>query len=188
MDCEQREGDSCACEGLCRDDCDLGSGVEVDAAAAFAGDRAADDVDDAEYAPALALDLLHRRQGVEGLTRLADGDIERVALDDRVAVAEFGSGFGMRRQARQLLDQVRADSPGNVGRAAAENLDAPDVKKLVRGELDAPQMCGLKPWLEPPAQGARDRLGLLGDLLPHKMRELALVEGLAGPGDRRRGL
>ena len=38
-----------------------GPGVQVDAAVARAGDARADDVDDAEHAAALALDLLRRR-------------------------------------------------------------------------------------------------------------------------------
>ena len=188
VDGQQREGDGRAGESLGRHDGDFGTGMQVDAASAFSRDRAADDVDDAEHAPALALDFLHRRQGVEGLARLADGDIERVALDDRVAVAEFGGRLGMRRQPGQLLDQMGADEAGDVSRAATEDLDPADVEELVRGELDAAQMRRLKARLEPPAQRTRDRLGLFGDLLPHKMLEFALVEGLARPGDRRRDL
>ncbi len=188
MDRQQRHRDGRAGKGLGRHDGDLGTGVQIDAAAALARDRAADDVDDAEHAPALALDFLHRRQGVEGLARLADRDIERVALDDRVAVAEFGGRLGMRRQPRQLLDQMRADRAGDIGRAAAEDLDAADVEKLVCGELDAAQMRRLKARFEPAAQGACDYLGLLGDLLPHEMGVFALVEGLVRPGDRRWGL
>src|SRR6516165_11088375 len=176
MDRKQRQRNRRAGEGFGRYDGDLGPGMQVYAASAFARDRAADDVDDAEHAAALALDLLHRRQGVEGLARLADGDIEGVALDDRVAVTEFGGRLGMRRQPRQLLDQMGADSAGDVGRAAAEDLDAADVEKLVRGELDAAQMRRLKARFEPAAQGTRQRLRLLGDLLPHEVGVFAFVE------------
>ena len=78
--------------------------MQVDAAAAFTRDRAADNIDDSEHPPAFAPHFLHGGERVEGLTRLADGNVERVALDDRVAVAELGGRLGMRRQPRQLLD------------------------------------------------------------------------------------
>ena len=106
--------------------------MDVDAAVALARDRAADDVDDAEHAAALALHLVHRRQRVGGLARLADGDVERVRLDDRIAVAELGRRLGVGRHARQRLDQVRAGDAGVVRRAAAEDLDAADVEQVAR--------------------------------------------------------
>ena len=122
MDGQQREGNGRAGEGLGRHNGDLGTGVQIDAAAAFARDRAADDVDDAEHPPALALDFLHGRQGVEGLARLADGDIERVALDDGIAVAKLRRGLGVRGNARERLDQMRTDRAGKIRRAASQDL------------------------------------------------------------------
>ena len=104
MDGEERQGDGGAGECLGRHHGDFGTGVQVDAAAAFTRDRAADNIDDSEHPPAFALHFLHGGERVEGLTRLADGNVERVALDDRVAVAELGGRLGMRRQPRQLLD------------------------------------------------------------------------------------
>ena len=77
---------------------------------ALAGDRAADHVDHAEDAAALALDLLDRGERVEGLARLADGDVERVGLDDGIAVAELRGRLGVGRDPGELLDQVRADA------------------------------------------------------------------------------
>ena len=138
--------------------------------AAFARDRAADDVDDAQHAAALALDLLHRRQGVERLARLADGDVERVHLDHGIAVAELRRGLGLAGDARQLLDQVGAHDAGNVGRAAAQDPDAAHVQQLARRERDAAEMRGLEARLEPAAERAPQRLGLVGDLLAHVVR------------------
>jgi len=128
VDCEEREGDGRAGEGLGRHDGDLRTGMQVDAASAFPRDRAADHIDDAEHPPTLALDLLHCRQRIERLARLADGDIERIAFDHRVAVTELGSRFGIRRYPRQLFDQMGAEAAGDVGRAAAEDLDAADFQ------------------------------------------------------------
>src|ERR1700730_3214795 len=176
MDRQQREGDGGAGERLGGDDGDLGPRVHVDAAATFPSDRATDDVDDAEHLPTLALDLLYRSESLEGFARLADRDIQRVTLDDRVAIAEFGGGLGMRRQPCQLLDQLGADAAGKMGGAAAEDLDAPYVEQLMRGKLNSAEMARLKARLDAPAQGATHRLRLLDDLLAHVVRELALIE------------
>ena len=110
-------------ERLRRSDRHLGPGVEVDPRAALAGDGAARGVDDAEDPASFALDLLDRGQGVEGLTRLADGDVEGVGLDDRVAVAELRGGLGIGRDAGEALDQLGADEAGVEGGAASEDLD-----------------------------------------------------------------
>ena len=144
MDREQRQRHGAAGEGLGRDDGDLRPGMQIDALAAFARDRAADDVDDAQHAAALALDLLHRRQGVERLARLADGDVERVPLDHGIAVAELRCRLGMAGNARERLDQVRADRAGKIRRAAAQDLHAPHVEQVARGERDAAEMRGLE--------------------------------------------
>ena len=82
--------------------------MNIDTATAFPCDRAADGIDDAKYSPALALDFLHRRERVEGFTRLAHRDIERVLLDNRVAVAKLRGRFGVSGDARELLDQLSA--------------------------------------------------------------------------------
>src|SRR5271165_6181583 len=98
--------------------------MNVDTAAAFPCDGAADRVDDAQHSSAFALDLLHRGERVEGFTGLTDGDVERVLLNHRVAVTKLGGRFSMRWDARKLLDQLRTEAPRDVRRAAPENLDA----------------------------------------------------------------
>src|SRR5690606_13710860 len=118
---------------------------------------------------ALALDLLYGSERVEGLAGLAHRDIERVRLDHRVAIAELGGGLGARRQARELLDHLRAEQPRDKGGAAAQDLDAAHVQQLARRHLDAVYAAGLEARLEPPAQRAAHRVRLLLDLLPHVM-------------------
>src|SRR5690349_19781606 len=125
--------------------------MHVDAAAAFTGDRAGDHVDDPHHAPALALDLLDSGQRLEGFPGLAHRDVKRVALDHRVAIAELGGGLRMRRQTRQLLDQVCAYGTRDMGGAAAENLDVPNLEQLSGGQFDAAQMRGLETRLDTPA-------------------------------------
>ena len=69
--------DDAAGEGLGRDTAISGP-ARVDAAPARPGDRAADDIDDAENAPALRVISCTGSQRIERLARLADGDVERV--------------------------------------------------------------------------------------------------------------
>ena len=54
---------------------------------------------------ALPLQLLDGHQRVQRLAGLADRDVERVGVDHRVPVAEFGGGLGVRGHPGQLLDQ-----------------------------------------------------------------------------------
>ena len=63
--------------------------MQVDAATAGARDGAAHGIDDPQGVTALAGDLLDRRQSIEGLPGLADGKVERVGLEDRIAMTEL---------------------------------------------------------------------------------------------------
>jgi hypothetical protein len=85
----------------------------------------------------------------------------------------------------ELLYQMCTQRPGNVGGAAAKNLDAPDFQQLMRGEFNAAEVTCLKARLQAPAQCPAYCVRLLDDLLAHVMRELALVERLVRPSDRR---
>src|SRR5687768_1230933 len=107
MNREQRECDRRARECLRRDDGNLRISMQIDAAAAFARDRAADDVHDAEDATALAFHFLYSGESVEGLARLDLGDIQRVLLNHWNAIAKLRGGFRLRRNSRDLLDQMR---------------------------------------------------------------------------------
>src|SRR5215469_16614319 len=159
--------------------------MHVDSSSALATNRATDDIDDAENPTALAFDLLYRREGLERLAGLADGDVEGVAFDNGITVAKFGRSLGMSRQSRQLLDQVGTQRSGYVCRTATENLDPPDVEKLAGAQLDAPEMRRLETRLQPAAQGTAHRVGLLSDLLAHVVGEFALLERPGRPLDHR---
>src|SRR5204863_4190114 len=100
------------------------------------------DVDEPDDAAALALDLLDGEQGVEGLARLAHRDVQRVGLDDRVAVAELRRGLGIGRDPGQLLDETGSDLARVVRRPAAEHLHPPDRPALAGIELEPTEMGG----------------------------------------------
>ncbi len=141
-----------------------------------------------EHAAALALDLLHRGQRVERLAGLADGDVQRVVLDDGIAVAKLGRRLRVRRYARELLDELRAHQSREVRRAAAQDLHAPNLEQLARRVLERAEVRRLKTRLEAAAERAADRVRLLGHFLAHEVRMLAFVEGFSGPIDRERRL
>ena len=190
---EQREAEEHVGQRLGAGDGDLGAGVEVDAAVALARDRRAHDVDQADAAPALAAYLLHGEQGVDGLAGLADRDVEGVGLDDRVAVAELARRLGVGGDAGQLLDQRRTHLADVVGRAAAEDLHAAHRAEVAGVHVEAAEVRGAEPLVEPAAQhGLRGRR-LLEDLLAHERLVLACfvrrrvdvddARGLAGGGE-----
>ena len=137
---QQREGGHRGGEGLGGGDGDLRPGVEVDAAAALAGDARAHHVDDAEDGPALAADLLDGPQGVEGLAGLAHRHVDGVRLNDRIAVAELRGRLGVGGDAGDALDELGPGQAGVVGRAAAEDLHAPGAQDLLGAELDPPEV------------------------------------------------
>ncbi len=82
--------------------------------------------------------------------------------------------------ARPLLDRVLAEHARVCRGAAGDDDHAVD---LVDGCRERLQLVELRdPVVNPPQQGVRDRLGLLGDLLRHEARPAALLAGGGIPG------
>src|SRR5215467_3505435 len=106
--------------------------MQVDAAIAFARDRAAHSVDHAEHAAALALYFLDSCEGVVGFTGLADPDVESSFLNDRSAVSELRGWLGIGGHPCKFFDELRAQQAGIVGRSTAENLDPLDGAHFAR--------------------------------------------------------
>jgi hypothetical protein len=158
--------------------------VEVDPTTALAGDARTDHVDHAEHRPTLAPDLLDGAQGVERLAGLAHRDIDRVRLNDGIAVAELRGRLGVGGYPCDALDQLRPGYPGVVRRAAPENLDTARPQYLLRGEIDAAEVRRGESCLEPTRQGALHGLGLLEDLLAQVVLVLTLLVGGGAPVDR----
>ena len=112
----------------------------------------AHDVDQPDAAPALAADLLHGEQGVDGLAGLAHRDIEGVGLDDRVAVAELAGRLGVGGDPGELLDQRGTHLADVVGRAAAEDLHPPHGAQVAGVHVEAAEVRGAEALVEPAAQ------------------------------------
>ena len=168
---QQRERDRHVGERLGGGHRDLGAGVQVDAAVARAGDRAADDVDHAQHPAALALQLLHGGERVERLAGLADRDVQRVRVDHRVAVAELRGRLGVGGQPGQLLDQPRAELARVVGRAAAEDLHPADRAQPRARRGSRPPRCAVANRSSSRPRSARSTAsGCSRDLLVHEVR------------------
>ena len=100
---------------------------------------------------------------------------KRVRLDDRVAVAELAGGLGVGRDPGQLLDQPGAHLSDVVRRPAAEHLDPADRAQVARVHVEAAEVRGAEPLVEPAAQHPLGGLGLLEHLLVHERLVLAGV-------------
>ncbi|CAM5599497.1 hypothetical protein SBADM41S_05693 [Streptomyces badius] len=160
--------------------------VDVRTAVGLPGDRGADHVHHAQHPRALALQLLDGGQHVVRLARLGDRDVQGVGVDDRVAVAELGNA-GLGGNPGQLLDQLGADLARVVRGAAAEDLDPAHPARLAGVQVEAAQVHGGEPVVDPAAQDAVHGVGLLGDLLVHVRVVAAHVVRLGLPlhGGRR---
>src|SRR6185312_15592979 len=134
--------------------------VDVDAAVDLPGDRGADDVDDADHPAALALQLLHRGEGVDRLARLAHRDVERVRLDHRVAVAELRGRLRGGGHAGEVFDELRAEVARVARRAAAEDLHALDLAGLADGEVEAAEPGGVEALVDAAGERTGDRARL----------------------------
>ena len=120
-------------------------------------------------------------QRVGGLAGLRDGDHQRAAVQDGVAVAEFTRDLDFDRQPGPVFDRVLGQHPRVVCGAAGDDEHLVDLAKLLVGqtllvEHDAPVD-------EVPEQGVGDRSGLLGDLLEHEVLVAALLGGGQVPVD-----
>ena len=94
---------------LGRRDGDLRPGPGVEHVVRFAGNGAADDVDDRQNSRAEALCLTQRGHGVERLAGLADNNGKRPFVYNRAAIAELRGQNDLDRHPRQLFEIVFAD-------------------------------------------------------------------------------
>src|SRR5581483_8813690 len=141
--------------------------MQIDTSAARARDGATYRIDHAQHAAAFAHDFLDGRERVERLAGLAHRDVERIRLDDWVAVSELRGRLGVGRHTGKLLDELCPNTTGDIGRAATENLDAADFQELARGHFQPTQMGCMEPALQATAQSAPNRIRLLVNLLMH---------------------
>ena len=152
--------------------------MQVDAAVGFAGDGAADDVDDGQDLVAASARFAQAGQRVGGFAGLADDEDERAGVDGRVAVAEFAGVFDFDRDVREFLDEVFAGERGVPAGAAGGDHNTFDAAEFGVGHVEPAKPGGDFLEIEPTAHGILERARLLVDLLEHVMRESAELDGL----------
>ena len=161
--------------GLGRRNGDLGAGPGIEHIVRLARDRRANHVDDGEDIGAALFRLAQRGHGIERLARLGDDNDERLIVHDGVAVAEFGREHDLDIAAQQMLEIVLADHADMIRRAAGHNENAGKFAHFLDRELeiveDNPAV------LDARGDRAAQRLGLLHDLLEHKVLIAALFRG-----------
>ena len=123
-------------------------------------------------------------QRVRRFAGLRNRDDQRVAVENRVAVAELAGQLDLDRQAAPVLDGVLGDQPRVVGRATSDDEDLVDVAQVLVG--DALLVEDDPAGLEVAPQRVGQRLGLLLDLLEHEVLVAALLGGGEIPVDRER--
>ncbi len=176
---------TCARERLGRGDADLAAAAGVQGGVRLARELAAHHVGDREDARTARPRHALGGDRVGRLARLRDRDRERLRVEHGTAIARLGRDVDLDRDARPLLEQVAADEPGMVGRAAGGDRDALDaVQQLVVGPAE---LEGDPSALQPLADRLPHRLGLLVDLLEHERLVAALLGSGLVPVDRRLG-
>ncbi len=113
-------------------DADLGSGVHVNAAIAFARDGAGDVIANSERAMSFAPALAQCAERIGGFAALADREDERVVRHWRIAMAKLARVFDFDWNVGQMLDEIFADHAGVQRGAATGKHDSTDVAQLLR--------------------------------------------------------
>ena len=167
VDGQQRQHGDLAGKCLGAGHADLRADVQVHAGVGLTRDARSHHVDDAQGGGALELQFAQRGHRIGGLPRLAEHDAERVALNDRIAVAQFAGVLHLGRHARQFLEQVLADQAGVPGGAAAGQDHALEAGQFAFAVGEAAQHHLALGEVDAPAQRVAQRRGLLVNLLAH---------------------
>ena len=114
-------------------------------------------------------------QGVDGLARLADDQGQGPAAHDGVAVPELGGQGHLHRLAQQLFQNVLGRHAHMVGGAAGNHIDLLQAVEI--GPIQLHPVQDHLPVLDAGGDGVPHRLGLLQNLLEHKVLISALFSG-----------
>ena len=160
---------------------DLGPGQRVKHLVGLAGNAAAHHIHNGHGVQALFLGHAQRRQCVGRFARLAHHDHQRIFVQRHFAIAELRCQLYAHGDLCQILQHILCRHAHVPCRSAGHNVDllvAPDL--LVR-KRHGRKVDGIV--LDHRAQGILHRLGLLVDLLHHKMLKSGFFGGLGIPLD-----
>ena len=157
-------------ESLGGGDADFRPGMHVDAAVGFAGDGAANNIDDGQSAVAAAFGFAQGAQGVGGFAGLGEDEQDGVALQGGVAGGKFVAELDFHGQVGQFFDEVFADQGSVPTGAGGADDDALDGAQFGRRHVQTAEAGGGPFKINPSAQGVFHRARLLENLLEHEMR------------------
>ena len=149
--------------------------MQIDAAVGFARNGAADHIANAKDFVTTALGLAQAGKGIQRLAGLSDHQQQGVAVEGRVAVAEFAGVLDFGRQVRQFFEQVFAHQAGMPARAAGGDDDAVHRPQFGGGHVQPAKARHGAVVVDAAPQRVAHRLRLLEDLLEHVMRKAALL-------------
>ncbi len=170
-------------EGLGRCHADLRSGLHRNEPVGKPHGLRADRIHDGPQDGALAARFLHGREGVDRFSGLADGEHDRVLIDDGVAVAELRCDLHLDGNARDALDQNAAHHARVRGGAAGRDDDLLDAPCQFGREVELGQTNAAGFEIDAAGNGVGKRADLLVNLLGHEMAVLAFFSGDGIPGD-----
>ena len=172
-------------EGLRGCHADLGSGVDVERPRRLARQRRSDPVGDPQHRRPAGARRLDGAQRVIRLSRLGDGDDQRVRSEDEVAVAELGGDVHFRGKSCEPLDHEPSDERGVVRRAAGDEDRPPEPPDAPRIQMRVRQRDAALLLIDPALERVGHRAWLLVDLLEHEVRVAALLGHGGVPGHPR---
>ena len=150
--------------------------MQVGAAVGGAGDAGADDVADAIKESALLLCKLDGGQRVGRLAALAHRYDHIVGIDDGVAVAELGGILNLDGYLCSFLDEIFADERRVPRGAAGADDYAAGIDEFVLVFYDTAEGDILALVVQTAFDAGAQGVGLLPDLLEHKVREATLLQ------------
>ena len=146
--------------------------MHVNAAIAFARDRAGDVVANAERAIAFALAFAQRAQRISGLAALADGEDQRVAASSACCDGETRWRIPLPSECwRAVRSDIRRPCAACSAVPQPVRTTRPTSRNSRRRHVQSAELGGAFFGAEPAAHGVAHRIRLLKDFLEHVMRD-----------------
>ena len=154
---------------------DFRAGPGVDYIVRLFGDGGAHHIDNGHGSSPTALCLSESGQGIGGLTGLGDDQHQGIFVAQGITVAELGSQHGLHGNPAQLLHHILAHAAHIIGAAAGHHIHPGELFDVIPIQGNIIQHNSSVP--NSGGNGIGKRLGLLVDLLNHKMVIAVLLGG-----------
>ncbi len=130
---------------------------------------AADRIDDTPHQRAFHARFFHRRQRIDCLAALCDGEHGRPLVEDGIAIAKFAAVIDLDMQTRQCLDIKLAHQSTKVAGAAGDGDHAVELARTFLRQVQFGQHDCVVLEVDSTADGIGDAARLLEDLFLHEV-------------------